>query len=106
MVSLGGRGRRLLSEAEGKNGVTPTALQSPLLPCFFALAWDTSKETYGRSLRRPTVGRHHDLQWFFSTTYRGSFFSPLKASGYKGRRGEVGSDFGGGEWRSLKEERK
>ena len=62
MVSFEGRGRRHRSEAEGKNGVAPTALQHPLLPCFFALAWDTPKETYGRSPRRPTVGRHHDLQ--------------------------------------------
>lgn len=30
-----------------------------------------------------------------SATYRGSFFSPVKASGYKGRRSGVGSDFGG-----------
>ena len=43
MVSFEGRGRRLLSEAEGKNGVAPTALQSPLFSCFFVLAKDTPK---------------------------------------------------------------
>ena len=35
------------------------------------------KETYGRSPMRSTVGRHHDLQWVFSTTYRRSFFDPF-----------------------------
>ena len=43
MVSFEGRGRRLLSEAEGKNGVAPTALQLPPVPCFFVLAKDNPK---------------------------------------------------------------
>lgn len=43
MVSFEGRGRRLFSEVEGKNGVAPIALQPSLFPCFFALARDNPK---------------------------------------------------------------
>lgn len=43
MVSFEGRGRRRLSEAEGKNGVAPIALQLPPVPYFFVLAKDTPK---------------------------------------------------------------
>ena len=41
--------------------------------------------TYGRSPKKPTVGRHHDLQWVASTIYSRFLLDPLEG------RAEVGS---------------
>ena len=43
--------------------------------------------TYGRSSKKPTVGRIDDLPWVGKATYRRSFFRPSK----KGRERALGS---------------
>ncbi|ERJ71988.1 hypothetical protein HMPREF1556_01000 [Porphyromonas sp. oral taxon 278 str. W7784] len=49
-----------------------------------------AKTTHGRSSLRPTVGRHHDLLYVFSTTYRRSFFTPREGAPEAGWwRGEI-----------------
>ena len=45
------------------------------------------KTTYGRSPKKPTVGRIDDLPWVGKATYRRSFFRPSK----KGRERALGS---------------
>ena len=45
------------------------------------------KTTYGRSSKKPTVGRIDDLPWVGKATYRRSFFRSVK----KGRERELGS---------------
>ena len=45
------------------------------------------KTTYGRSSKKPTVGRIDDLPWVGKATYRRSFFRPSE----KGRKRALGS---------------
>ena len=54
--------------------------------------------TYGRSSKKPTVGRIDDPLWVAEATYRGSLFAPSTTNPFallfiaKKRREEVGQD--------------
>gem|GEM_PF-4127376 len=41
--------------------------------------WRGKKETYGRSLQKPTVGRIDDLPWVVKATYRRFYLPPSEA---------------------------
>ena len=71
------------------------------------------KTTYGRSPKKPTVGRSTDLPWVAKTTYRRSFFGGTRRrcldgleSGFEDRAciPSKGSDFLGGEngWQAYR----